>query len=133
MRILKFGSVGVLNTLVDYGVFNALVLGAGLPVIFANPLSYSAGILNSWFWNSRWTFSDRPMRYPRLAMPAFVGVNLLGLAINTGVLLVLWAAGESMGLPALLPEAAYLNAYKTVAILCSMVWNYLATRHFVFR
>ena len=133
MRILKFGSVGVLNTLVDYAVFNALVLGAGMSVAPANVISYSTGIANSWFWNKRWTFADRPMRYPRLALPTFIAVNLVGLVLNTGAVLGLQALGVRIGVPEMMSEAVYLNIYKTLAITVSYAWNYLATKHFVFR
>jgi putative flippase GtrA len=132
MRILKFGSVGLLNTAVDFVVFNLLVLALGMPIALANVLSYSVGIANSWFWNSRWTFADRPTRSARLALPTFVGVNLVGLVLNTVVLLALRAAGERIGIPALVAEAVYLNVYKTIAIIASFTWNYLATRRIVF-
>ena len=133
MRVLKFGSVGVLNTLVDYAVFNALVLGAGMSVVPANLISYSTGIANSWFWNKRWTFADRPMRYPRLALPMFVVVNLVGLALNTGAVIGLQALGTHLGVGEMMPEAVYLNIYKTLAIAVSYTWNYLAIKHLVFR
>jgi len=133
MRILKFGSVGVLNTAVDYIVFNALVLGFGMSVGPANVVSYSFGIANSWFWNSRWTFGDRKLRHPRLALPTFVAVNLVGLALNTAAVLGLRAAGASLGVPDLLPEAVSLNVYKTIAIGASLLWNYVAIKRLVFR
>lgn len=133
MRVLKFGVVGVTNTAVDYLVLNALVFGIGAPVAVANVVSYSAGIANSWFWNRRWTFSDRATASTRLALPAFVAVNLVGLVLNTGVVFGLVSLARTTGLADAMSETLLVNIAKTLAIAVSYTWNYLAISRFVFR
>ncbi|MDM5337232.1 GtrA family protein [Fictibacillus enclensis] len=56
-EIAKFGSVGALNTLLDYGLFS-LLAWSGLAYMVAQCISYSAGVLNSYFWNRSWTFKQ---------------------------------------------------------------------------
>ena len=58
IQLVKFGSVGVLNTLVDAVVFTGCVYlfhaAAGVAQFFA----YLAGLINSYAFNSRWTFQS---------------------------------------------------------------------------
>jgi putative flippase GtrA len=132
MRVVKFGMVGVANTLVDFAVFNLLAVVLGVPVAAANVVSFSAGVANSWFWNSRWTFGDRQPRSERMAGATFVAVNVAGLVINTATVLLLVWAGEQLGADETLGVGVFLNACKAAAVAVSFAWNYLATRRFVF-
>ena len=54
-QFIKFSAVGVTNTLVDFIVF-WLLTHAGMNYMLSQVFSYSAGILNSYIWNSKWTF-----------------------------------------------------------------------------
>ncbi len=58
MRQAKFAAVGLLNSLVDFVVFNFLTALLGMPVIPASVLAYCSGILNSYIFNLNWTFAD---------------------------------------------------------------------------
>ncbi len=60
---MKFVSVGLGNAFIDLGVFNGLYLiwptkDVGQLVVY-NTLAVGSAILNSYFWNTRWTFRDR--------------------------------------------------------------------------
>lgn len=53
--IVKYGLVGVGNTLLTFLVFEGLLLcGAG--AFAANLAGYAAGFVNSFVWNRRWVF-----------------------------------------------------------------------------
>ena len=60
-QFLKFALVGVLNTVVDFLVFQLFNLTLGW-MYLAQVIGYCAGILNSYFWNSRWTFRKEHRR-----------------------------------------------------------------------
>ncbi|MBV2240858.1 GtrA family protein [Bacillus inaquosorum] len=51
----RFCTVGVGNTLIDFGVF-FLLTACHVPYLPAQICSYSAGIINSYVWNRSWTF-----------------------------------------------------------------------------
>jgi len=125
-QVVRFGMVGLLNTLVDYGLFNLLVGVFGVPPLAANPISVAAGILNSFLWNKHWTFSaGGSARWQREAI-AFVLVSLIGLGLNTGGLWVLnqlWGSNELLA----------LNAQKLGASIVSMTWNFVGYRYLAFR
>ena len=56
LKAAKFAVVGVVNTLIDYGVFALLAQVLFVNVYLAQVISYSCGILNSYIWNRSWTF-----------------------------------------------------------------------------
>lgn len=123
VQAVKFGLVGVVNTLVDYGVYTLLLF---LPFfkenyVLAQVLGYSAGLCNSLVLNKRWTFAQRePMTKGQLA--GFLLVNLAALAVATGILV-------------LTQESLQLNRYigKIIATAGSMAVNFLGNKLLVFR
>jgi len=129
-RFARFLTVGALGTFLDFGLLTVFKL-IGLPTLPANSLSFSAGVINNFTWNSRWTFADR--RNERLRGRAqfiqFLLVSLAGLAINNAILLLLEAP-----LGALIGDAAWGYApAKIVATGVVVFWNYFANRNWTFR
>ena len=120
IRVIRFGMVGVINTLIDLVLFSLLVHGAAIAVVPANILSYGTGILNSFLLNRAWTFNDRSRgRALFRSLALFIGINLLGLAFST--LLV-----------ALFSQVASPVLAKAMSVPLVFVWNYLASRHLAF-
>ncbi|MGD0613127.1 MAG: GtrA family protein [Anaerolineales bacterium] len=121
-QAVKFGMVGVLNTVVDLGTYFVLTrwLGmAGLPVA-AKSISYGVGILNSFFWNKTWTFRSNASTWKTLI--PFILVSLAGLAMNTG--------GMQLGLYVLhLPELVAL----ALATVFTLAWNFVFSKFVIFR
>jgi putative flippase GtrA len=85
-KLMKFGLVGVFNTLITIGSY-ILLLQIGINYIFANVLGYVLGVLNSFYWNKRWVFkvesSDKAIFFK------FVVVNIISLSINTLILYII--------------------------------------------
>jgi putative flippase GtrA len=61
----RFLLVGALGTLIDVGLFSLFHLRLGLPVLLANTLSYTAGMINNFALDRAWTFADQPRKRPR--------------------------------------------------------------------
>ncbi|MDO8879567.1 MAG: GtrA family protein [Coriobacteriia bacterium] len=134
MRPVKFAVVGVLNTAVDFVAFNVLATLIGMPIIAANVASYSLGVINSYVWNRRWTFGDRPSDRRRSEFVRFVVANIAGAGINTALV---WGALTLYHalVPAADPAAdspVTLAAAKALAIVGSMVFNYTVFHRWVF-
>ena len=137
-QFLKFALVGVLNTLVDFLVFQLLNLTLGWTYL-AQVIGYSAGVLNSYFWNSRWTFRKEHQRSAREAA-AFVVVNLVSLGVSLGVLWLCrnpfgntdaWVAGW---IPAWLGGFVKGDTIaKLIATPCAILVNFIGNKLFVFR
>lgn len=57
-QFIKFGLVGVSNTIISLGFYYLLVFFNVHPVI-ANAVGFIASVINSYFWNSRFVFKDK--------------------------------------------------------------------------
>lgn len=136
--VLKFALVGVLNTVVDFLVFQLLNLTLGWTYL-AQVIGYSAGVLNSYFWNSRWTFRKEHQRSAREAA-AFVVVNLVSLGVSLGVL---WLCRNPFGITDAWVAGwipAWLGGFvkgdtiaKLIATPCAILVNFIGNKLFVFR
>jgi putative flippase GtrA len=78
----KFMLVGCLNFLVDFGVFMLLNKVFGVYSVYANIVSYSCGVINSYFFNRMWTFK-RKLKYLSWDFAKFLFVNLISLGVST--------------------------------------------------
>ena len=136
-QIIKFAIVGVLNTLVDFAVFQALNLLLGW-VYVAQVIGYTCGIINSYVWNSNWTFREQRTRSFR-EIALFILVNLASLGVSLGVI---WLCRDVFGITnewvASWMRGA-LNGFikgdtvdKLIATCFAIVVNYVGNRLFVF-
>ncbi len=80
-KIIKFGITGGLNTLVDFAVYT-LVLWINPNVMYlAQTLGYSAGIVNSYTINRKWTFKTNT-KYVGKELVQFILLNLAMLGVS---------------------------------------------------
>lgn len=131
MRFLKFGAVGVANTLITLVVFNLIAVVLGWPAVAGNALGWIAGFTNSFYWNRRWTFADRAGVDARRSLVRFAVANIAALLVSTGIVLGLQKLTQGMA-PGV-PEALLLNGIEALAILASLGVNYLLATRWAFR
>ncbi|KUK65588.1 MAG: GtrA-like protein [Desulfotomaculum sp. 46_80] len=118
-QFLRFCTVGLCNTAVDFTVFFLLTL-TGAPYLIAQALSYSAGVANSFFLNRKWTFRvERKANF--LEVANFVIVN--GFSLLT-----------SFGMLAVLHDLNHLDLWpsKCMATGAAIIVNYIGSRFWVF-
>ena len=123
---LAFGAVGIVNTFVDFGVYNALI---SLGALKANAASTLVAATSSYAMNRRWTYRDRPRTALHREYTLFFAFNLVGLGIQEAVLgLAKYGLGfgEDIGRVA-------LNLFKCAGVGVAMVFRFWAYRTFVFR
>lgn len=127
-RFARFLTVGALGTMLDFALLAALKY-AGVATILANSFSFTAGVVNNFTWNSRWTFADCRTRDAGAQFFQFLLVSLVGLALNNVIVLFL-----EIPLGALIGNAAWGYApAKVVATGVVVFWNYFANRNWTFR
>ena len=56
IQLIKYGVIGVSNTLITFVVFYIINTLAGLSENLANVLGYILGLINSFIWNRNWVF-----------------------------------------------------------------------------
>jgi putative flippase GtrA len=122
-QLLRFTVVGILNTLIDFGVLNALIgmLGVrgGIAILVCNAVAFLAANLCSYFCNRSWTFA-RTASASFKEYAAYFGISLVGLLLNS---LVLWLLTGGV-----VEGFWQLNLAKVGATLVSMVWNFCGYR-----
>lgn len=118
----KFGFVGCLNTLIDFGVFSLLNSVFGVNYIISQILSYSGGTLNSYFCNKFWTFKDtRTSKKTTNEIIQFIVVNAASLSVSI------------IGLSVFLKDNS-MNSFlaKIISMVLAQVVNFLGYRFWVF-
>jgi putative flippase GtrA len=117
----RFAVVGLINFVVDYGLFWALFYGAGLSLVTANTISILAAATNSFLLNKVWTFQDASRgrasmrRYGRFLV--FTGLSVVLANV------VIWLLARILPVP--------LAKFGSIAV--TMVFNYWTSRRYVFR
>ena len=121
LKAASFALIGVVNTLVDYGVFLLAYYVLKLPLIPANVLAWAVAVSGSYVMNSFITFAaESGGRLAWRAYGAFVVSGIAGVVTNTAVLVV-----ASYWLP--------VPAAKLLAILASFAVNFSLSHFVVFR
>ncbi|HHU77348.1 MAG: GtrA family protein [Caldicoprobacterales bacterium] len=121
IQLVKFGLVGLLNTAIDLGVFTLLTAAVRLDSVISHVISYSCGVINSYYWNRTWTFQKKGKFHPAEFLK-FVLVNLVSLGASALVLYYL-ETGAGMHV--------YLS--KLGAVFCSLLVNFAGSKLIVFR
>ncbi len=142
IRFTKFAIVGVIGAVVDFGTLYLLHILVGLPIILANTCSFTAAVLSNFTWNRYWTYPDSRSKPLRTQLLQFFVVNIAGLGINTGILLLLRYPLTSLVhaaapiLPLAVPsEMEYKLGYnlaKAVATGIVLFWNFFVNRYWTY-
>ena len=121
LKAASFAGVGVINSLVDFGIFLAAFYLLKLPLIPANVLAWLVAVSGSYVMNSYVTFaaeSGRELRWR--AYLTFVASGIAGVITNTTVLVI-----ASYWVPVVLA--------KLLAIGASFLVNFSLSHFVVFR
>lgn len=118
VRLLKFGLVGVIGTLVNLGAF--YILNQRLHYLIAGAGAIELSILSNFFLNRHWTFQDIEIKGLRSLGTALGRDHLVrsgGAAIN---LLILWTLTSFLGILPLLSQA--------IGVVAGFSWNYIGNK-----
>lgn len=91
---IRFGAVGVVNTVVGYSVIFAAMLGLGWSPLASNVAGYAIGLCCSFLLNRRFTFASRARLGPEAGR--FVAAFAIAWLLNVVMLL---AAIHYLGIP----------------------------------
>ena len=119
-QFAKFGVVGFLAFLVDYGVLMLLSQGFGMDPTLAAGISFCVSLLFNYLASMRFVFSHREDMSKTREFVTFLVLSAIGLALNEAIML----AGTS----ALGTSAMAVTAVKVVATAIVMVWNFVSRK-----
>lgn len=120
--IIRFGCVGCLNTMFDFGVFSLLNSFFGINYVISQIVSYFSGTLNSYLCNKFWTFNDtKTNKKTRKEIIQFIVVNSASLGVSL------------IGLSILMKDNSLNPLFaKIIAMVLAQVVNFLGYRFWVF-
>src|SRR5271167_1545323 len=84
VQFVKFGIVGVSNTLLTFAVYTLLLKGFGVWYLAASAIGFVVGATNGFLWNRRWTFREHVG--DALTPVRWAIVQSCGLGLNLGLL-----------------------------------------------
>jgi putative flippase GtrA len=118
-QFVKFGIVGVSNTLLTFAIYTVLVKGFDVWYLAASAIGFAVGAINGFLLNRRWTFREHagdaltPVRW-------FVvqGCGLLG---NLGLV---YLAVDGLGLDKLLGQACATAIVVVGTFFANRAWTF---------
>lgn len=122
-RPLRFITVGVMNTLVDFILFFICYQAIGIYYTISQVIGYSGGVINSFVWNKLWTFeSKNSSKKTALEFLRFMVIS--GISLSVSVLGIKW-----------LVDSASFNVFiaKALVTLIAQLINYTGYKLWVFK
>jgi putative flippase GtrA len=118
-QFVKFGIVGVSNTLLALAVYAALLKGFGMWYLAASAIGYAVGMVNGFLWNRRWTF--RGHVGDALTPVRWIVVQGCGLAANLGLV---FGFVHDAGLGKLLGQACATAIVVVFTFIANRAWTF---------
>jgi len=138
IRFGKFSVVGTIGAIVDFSILYLLHAVLHWHLALANTISFTCAVLSNFTWNRLWTYPDSRSKPISAQLGQFFVVNIVGWAINTGILLALNVPFtnlvSSLHLVAT-PEMAHkigYNGAKVVATGVVLFWNFFINRFWTY-
>lgn len=140
LKFVKFGLVGGSGMVVDLGVLYLMRDVVGLPDLVANTISFTIAATSNYFLNRIWTFRSHEENVT-VEYAKFLGVSIVGLLINTGVLWLsnaLWpvAYQGTLAIGVSTQQAFSIKnfyLFKLLAIAITTLWNFFGNMLFTFK
>jgi putative flippase GtrA len=119
LQFVKFGIVGVSNTLIAFAVYTLLLKVFGVWYVAASGIGFAIGAVNGFLWNRAWTFKGHvgdaltPVRW-------FV-VQGCGLLLDLGLVYVLV---DGTGMDKLLGQAVTTVVVTVLTFFVNRAWTF---------
>ncbi len=120
-KLLKFGLVGIFNTLITIISFGILVK-LGMNYLVANTIAYLIGVANSYYWNKNWVF--KPNNKSTSMFFKFLTVNLIVLAFNT---LCLFILVDKLTFNAFIAQIFAIGVGMVINFILNKIWTFNQT------
>lgn len=135
IQFSKFCVVGIVNTLIDFGVLNLLMrffeIFKGPEIIIFNAIAFTFASINSYALNKFWTFKNKAVEVKKTSKQflQYMAISIVGITINTAIVYFI-----TTFIPPLfgLSPSLWANVAKLAATGISLMWNFIGYKFFVF-
>jgi len=124
VQLVKFGLVGVSNTVLALAVYALLVKGLGLWYVAASAIAFALGAVNGYVLNRSWTFSGHASDAGTALRWAVVQGS--GLLLNLGLVYLLV---DGAGLDKLVGQALAIVIVVVLAFFANRAWTFRGRPH----
>jgi putative flippase GtrA len=118
-QFVKFGIVGVSNTLISFAAYILLLKAFDLWYLAASAIAFLIGAANGFLWNRRWTFREHVG--DALTPVRWFTVQGCGLGLN---LLLVYLFVEHAGLDKLLGQACAVAVVTVLTFFANRAWTF---------
>ena len=116
-QFMKFGVVGVIAFVIDYGLMVALTELAGVNYLISATISFTVSVVFNYLASMRYVFTHKQGLSRRREFVIFVVLSVIGLGVND---LLMWLGSSVLGV-------SYLIV-KIVATAIVMVYNFVTRK-----
>ena len=119
-QFMKFGIVGVIAFLIDYGLMVALTEFFGVPYLISNTISFTVSVVFNYAASMRYVFERRDDMSRHREFIIFVVLSIIGLILND---LFMW-----------LFVSVWLIDYRIAKIIVTVlvaIWNFVTRKIFL--
>ena len=117
VQFIKFGFVGGLCFLIDYGLMVLLTEVFSVPYLVSCAISFSVSVVVNYLLSMKYVFASREDLSKRREFVIFVALSVVGLLLTE---LLMWAFTDGLGLFYLLSKA--------IAAVIVLLWNFFAKK-----
>lgn len=119
-QFMKFGIVGVIAFVIDYGVMIFLTEVFGVPYLISTTISFVVSVIFNYFASMRFVFKRKDDMSRRREFITFIVLSVCGLGIND---LLMW----------LMVDSLYIDyrLSKIVVTVVVAVWNFVTRKIFL--
>ncbi len=118
-QILKFGVVGGVAFLIDYGLLYVLTEFVGIHYLISSVISFTVSLIFNYILSIKWVF-DVTKKQTAKEITIFVILSVIGLGINQ---VVMYVGSDLLHI--------YYMLTKIVATAIVMVWNFVTRKIFI--
>ena len=119
-QFLKFGVVGAIAFLIDYGVLMLLSQVIGMDPVISASISFLVSVVFNYVASMHYVFTRRDDISRRREFTIFVILSAIGLVINEIIMVI--------GVNVLGDSALMVTITKLVATAIVMVWNFVSRK-----
>lgn len=119
-QIMKFGVVGVIAFVIDYGVMVFLTEVFGLNPVVSATISFIVSVIFNYIASMRYVFSHKEDMSRSREFVIFIVLSVIGLIIND---ILMWAGTELVSI-----DYRIVKIFATAVV---MVWNFITRKIFL--
>ena len=120
-QLIKFGLVGGIAFLIDYGIMVFLTEVFKIPSLISAAISFTVSVIFNYIASVKWVFDvDKEKNSKTKELVVFILLSVVGLGINE---LIMWIMDKEFGI--------YYMISKIVATIVVMCYNFITRKLFL--